>query len=421
MAVEHETGPLRGREAEAAELAGWISRSRDGRGGVLLVEGHPGAGKSRLAEEARTFAEHLAIRVLRGTGERERQSVPFSALLGTLASGGPPLPGAADLRTLSESPEHRFWLVRTVQDRLRQAALDGPLLVVIDDLQWCDAGTLLALRILPARLRSLPIRWLLAVRTGSPGADVRATLARLADAGARTMRLDRLPEDAVAEIARDLLCAEPGRDVLDLLRQAEGLPELVTGTVRGLLREGAVTRTGAVAHLTGRRSPVPSYGSAERLLGHLSPPAQDVIRLASSLGRDLEARQLADLAGRTLAEVVAALQEAVDAGLVRPTDPLTFRHDLLLGALGGTAPKTVPAAASERAVEAGRVQGWDALTPAERRVAALVATGATNRQAAERLFLSPATVGTHVMHTFRKLGVNSRVELARAYLERDAG
>jgi DNA-binding CsgD family transcriptional regulator len=66
-------------------------------------------------------------------------------------------------------------------------------------------------------------------------------------------------------------------------------------------------------------------------------------------------------------------------------------------------------------------QGWDALTPAEQRVASLVAEGASNRQAAERLFLSPATVGTHLMHAFRKLGVNSRVELARIHLERDAG
>ncbi|MGW5418596.1 response regulator transcription factor, partial [Actinomadura geliboluensis] len=62
-------------------------------------------------------------------------------------------------------------------------------------------------------------------------------------------------------------------------------------------------------------------------------------------------------------------------------------------------------------------RGWHALTPAERRVAALVAEGATNREAAARLFLSPATVGTHVMHVFQKLGVNSRVQLARLYLE----
>ncbi|WP_344242191.1 response regulator transcription factor, partial [Actinocorallia libanotica] len=62
-------------------------------------------------------------------------------------------------------------------------------------------------------------------------------------------------------------------------------------------------------------------------------------------------------------------------------------------------------------------RGWAALTPAERRVLSLVAEGATNRQAAERLFLSPATVGTHVMHIFHKIGVNSRVELARAYAE----
>ncbi|WP_141585775.1 helix-turn-helix transcriptional regulator [Actinomadura sp. WMMA1423] len=435
MAVEGKAGTLRGREAEITEVAGRISRASAGRGGVLLVEGPPGVGRSRLAEEARSLGRHLGIHVLGGTGERERQRGPFSALTGAPASGGPSLPDADDLRALSEPEELRFWLVRTVEDRLRRAALRRPLLVVIDDLHRCDPGTLLALRILPARLRSHPILWLITVRTGPLGSGVRAALRGLADAGARTMRLDRLPEDAVAEIARDLLGAEPGRDVLDLLRQADGLPLLVTGTVRGLLRENAVTRKGPVAGLTGPPTPVCPYGSVERLLSHLSPTAQDVLRHASARGRELEARRLADLSGRTLAEVVGALQEAVDAGLVLPTEPLTFRHDIVREALREAASNTLPHTVSEAVPDLGSAavrrrsrrpptaspaEGWSALTPAERRVAVLVAEGATNRQVAERLFLSPATVGTHVMHAFRKLGVNSRVELARSYLENDA-
>jgi DNA-binding CsgD family transcriptional regulator/tetratricopeptide (TPR) repeat protein len=57
--------------------------------------------------------------------------------------------------------------------------------------------------------------------------------------------------------------------------------------------------------------------------------------------------------------------------------------------------------------------GWGSLTRAERAVARLVAQGLTNRQAAEQMFLSPHTVSFHLRQVFRKLGIRSRVDLAR--------
>jgi DNA-binding CsgD family transcriptional regulator len=63
------------------------------------------------------------------------------------------------------------------------------------------------------------------------------------------------------------------------------------------------------------------------------------------------------------------------------------------------------------------VEGWESLTDTERRVAEIVAEGRTNRQTAEQLFLSRHTVDFHLRHVFRKLGIGSRAELARAALE----
>ena len=57
--------------------------------------------------------------------------------------------------------------------------------------------------------------------------------------------------------------------------------------------------------------------------------------------------------------------------------------------------------------------GWASLTESERALAGLVAEGLTNREAAERLFISRHTVDAHLRHIFRKLGINSRVRLAR--------
>jgi DNA-binding CsgD family transcriptional regulator len=58
--------------------------------------------------------------------------------------------------------------------------------------------------------------------------------------------------------------------------------------------------------------------------------------------------------------------------------------------------------------------GWEALTASELTVARLVSEGLTNREVAERLFVSPHTVSSHLRHAFSKLGITSRVELARA-------
>jgi transcriptional regulator of acetoin/glycerol metabolism len=65
--------------------------------------------------------------------------------------------------------------------------------------------------------------------------------------------------------------------------------------------------------------------------------------------------------------------------------------------------------------------GWESLTGTEHTVIELVAEGLTNREAAERLFLSHHTVGFHLRSIFSKLGVSSRVELTRVSFEHEAG
>lgn len=65
--------------------------------------------------------------------------------------------------------------------------------------------------------------------------------------------------------------------------------------------------------------------------------------------------------------------------------------------------------------------GWESLSSAELRVVRLVAQGLTNRQVAERLYLSTYTVGTHLKHVFDKNGLTSRVELTRLAVERRLG
>jgi DNA-binding NarL/FixJ family response regulator len=89
-------------------------------------------------------------------------------------------------------------------------------------------------------------------------------------------------------------------------------------------------------------------------------------------------------------------------------------------------PRAGPVAAGWRAAAA---RGWslsedpptaDQLTPQELQVARLVAEGSSNKEAATALFVTPKTIETHLSHTYRKLGIRSRVELARSLAESGA-
>jgi transcriptional regulator of acetoin/glycerol metabolism/DNA-binding CsgD family transcriptional regulator len=86
------------------------------------------------------------------------------------------------------------------------------------------------------------------------------------------------------------------------------------------------------------------------------------------------------------------------------------------GPESGTRPAPAPAAMGQAAAgqgSAGRPDyGWDSLTDTERRVAGIIASGATNREAAAQLYLSRHTIDFHLRQVFRKLGIGSRVELA---------
>jgi DNA-binding CsgD family transcriptional regulator len=62
--------------------------------------------------------------------------------------------------------------------------------------------------------------------------------------------------------------------------------------------------------------------------------------------------------------------------------------------------------------------GWGSLTTTERKVVQLAAEGFTNPEIGERMFISKATVNTHLAHIFKKLDVHSRAELTAHTIRR---
>ncbi|MGW0083033.1 AAA family ATPase [Streptomyces sp. NPDC003393] len=111
-----------------------------------------------------------------------------------------------------------------------------------------------------------------------------------------------------------------------------------------------------------------------------------------------------------------AVQELREAQVLLRRCGASRDHDRVRRRLGDLGVRAAPGPHRPAATS-----GWDSLSESELRVAPLVAEGLTNRAIAERLYLSVHTVNTHLRHIFTKLGINTRVELTRLLVEREAG
>lgn len=333
-------GPaLRGRERELAALTGLLERAARGAGGLLVIEGPPGSGKTRLIEEARRAAERRAVRVFRGGADPEGHTVLLGPLLRAFASGSDPLLDERQFGEFAHLPNQDFWILQEIREQLERATTAGPVAVLVDDVQWCDESTLRALRSLPEALAGHPVVWLLATRTAGLSRPARATVARLVRDGGRSLRLGPLDGAAIRELARDTLGAEPDDAVLELAAQAEGKPLLLRELFEGLRDEGGVAVRSGRARLTGPRIPQRFEESVRHRLSHLSPLARDFAEVASVLGRSCSVDLMVELLGVPPGSLVEPLREVLAAELMVETDGrMTFRHDLVREAIVALAP-----------------------------------------------------------------------------------
>src|SRR5260370_41729940 len=92
--------PLRGRDAEMAAIDAALGGARDGRGSVLLVEGGPGLGKSRLLEEAVSLAGRAGVRAAMGRAAADDNAVPMAPLMSACFGGHRPVLGPSGLSAL---------------------------------------------------------------------------------------------------------------------------------------------------------------------------------------------------------------------------------------------------------------------------------------------------------------------------------
>ena len=344
---------LRGRQPQVDVLRRQLDALAAGRGGVTLLTGPAGAGKTTLLAEAARLAAERDIRVFCGGGDPAARAVPLGAVLDALVSVADPPVDPARVQALSQSPDQRLWLLRELQESLEKAARRTPLLIIIDDLQWADAATAVALVTLSRRLATHRISWLLAVRNGELADAARDAAGRLTAAGATEIRLGPLEDSAVAQVAWDTLGGEPDEALRHVLARADGQPFLLAELLRGLSQEHLVTVTGGTARLTaGAGLPRRFVDSVAGQLVRLTLPARDAVEMASVLGRNFSLEELAGLLGRPALELRGEVREAIAAGLLaEDSDRLRFRHDLVRDAVDASLPGAVRRSIRRTAIE----------------------------------------------------------------------
>jgi len=336
---------LVGREAELARLRAAWDAAAAGAGGVAIVSGPPGIGKTRLADALAAEVAARGPRVLVGRG-RDGEGVPpfwifaevlrqllaeepgedagageLADLLGELSGSGSGA-GAAARRPERAPEQSRFLFFEAVARALARASQRWPLLVVLEDVQWAGAASLRLLEHLAVELASAPVLLLATVRDEAAGAD-RAPLERTL---ALLRRQARCCDVAVGSFSRGdvaaLLEAAIGRPpppdlTSELVARTEGVPLFLREAIRllserGDLREPERVRRWAVT------LPDHLLDLIRRPLARLSERSAELLGAAAVMGREFPLPLVASAAGIPRDEALDLLDEAEAAGVVEP-------------------------------------------------------------------------------------------------------
>lgn len=313
-----------------------------GRGGVLVIEGSPGIGKSRLMAEAQCIAAKAGMRTLVGQAFEYQRTVPFFALFTATVYADPPVGDPDVARRLSDSPDLHYWVAHDLRAAINAASVRTPMVILLDDVHWADTGTLMALRSLTGTLHESPVLWILSARTGAGGPAVADTLGELERRGARFVRLSAIGRDGVIDIVEDAVRARADVSLLKLAEKAHGNPFLITELLGGLVEETRLQVSRGCAVAMGEKLPRRLSANMSQRLDALSDRAKEVVQIAAVLPERFTAALLAQMLDRRASALVSVLDEAVRADLLAEDgDHLRFRHDLLRDATRQSLPRSL--------------------------------------------------------------------------------
>ena len=349
------TDPFIGREREMAELTTALDGALEGRGGLVMLAGEPGIGKTRLSEEIAAIAKDRGALVAWGACYeggtappywpwtqiiRSLLTEPSEAVMSALQTRGGVIadivPEIRDMMPDMQPPSEvdpaqaRFRLFDSVTSFLNEIAISQPVILVIDDLHWADRSTLDLLEFVAREVATRPMLLIGGYRDVElsrrhPLSETLATLARVR--AFQRILLRGLASDEVSRLVEAVgKMALPHELIEEIHVRTEGNPFFVAEVTRDLAREAA-DRGGEFDALKFR---IPE-GVREAVGIHLNRLSEDcnhVLRIAAVIGREFDFELLTAVStGLSEDELLDAVEEAMATGAIREIPGVGVRYE----------------------------------------------------------------------------------------------
>jgi DNA-binding CsgD family transcriptional regulator len=341
------------RERELLVIKQLLDEAAAGSGVVLTIEGAAGIGKSRLLDEARRTAQALGIASLRARGDELERAHPFGVvsslfesrfartspedrerLLRGRAVLAAPLVSDVDAGIEPAGPTDEFALLHGLYWTVVNLAEEGPLALMVDDVQWADDLSLRFLIYLAQRLEDLPVALLVAIRSGDPTSSSDLVTKLSTTATKPTLRPAELSEHGVRELlgAAELNLVDFDAFAHATWKATRGNPFLVRELVASMRQEPTLGfRMDAAA--VGAFAPQSVTRMVALRLARLGAAAVELARACAVLGNEASLTLAADLARIDLTEAVDAAACLQAAQILDAVEPLVFAHTMIRSAI----------------------------------------------------------------------------------------
>lgn len=308
---------LYGREAEVARIADTLASVVGNQGAaMLLVSGAPGIGKTRVLRMAEALARDNGAFLLQAAAFESDAMRPFALWIDALRAMDS---GAYDPLFGDNDAANRDRLFARLNELVGRECAKHPVVLVFDDVQWCDESSATALHYVARMNRTRPFFGLLAARDSEvrDNAAVQQALRGLRRDGLlQELEIGPLPGEALKRLLEDQI---PGADSTRLSLECGGNPLLAIELARAEL---AGSIAGSLDELIRER--LASYGTT----------GKDVLHWASVLDPNIDVGTLVTVSGLDSSVVGAALESAEQYGMLHATARgFGFAHELIARAV----------------------------------------------------------------------------------------